>query len=237
MAERARRGAKRTTGERAGLSRAAVLDGALALADRDGLGALSMRRLADALDVEAMTLYHYVPSKEALLDGMIERVFTQAAPPLAADGEAWATVLRRYAVALRETLLAHPGILPVVLSRPAATAETFQAVEGALGLLVRAGFELGAALNALNVLTVFVTGHAVAEASIGNGGADDAGSAAALALLDETEYPLLAQAARSGQGTDDAERFAFGLDAFLAGLNVSLNGVTQELEELDRGRA
>ena len=218
MAERARRTAKRTTGERAGLSRAAVLDGALALADRDGLGALSMRRLADALDVEAMTLYYYVPSKEALLDGMIERLFTQAVPPLAADGEAWTTVLRRYAVSLRETLLAHPGILPVILSRPAATPETFQTVESGLSLLVRAGFELGAALNALNTLTVFVTGHAVAEASIGNGGADEPGSAAALTALSETDYPLLAQAARTGQGVDDAERFLFGLDAFLTGL-------------------
>ena len=219
MAERGRRTAKRTTGERAGLSRAAVLDGALALADRDGLGALSMRRLADALGVEAMTLYHYIPSKDALLDGMIERVFTQAAPPPSADGEAWTTQLRRYAFSLRETLLAHPGILPVVLSRPAATAETFQTVEGALALLVRAGFELGAALNALNVLTVFVTGHTVAEASIGNS-ADDPGSAAALDETDETDYPLLTEAARTGRGTDDAERFVFGVDALLAGLAV-----------------
>ena len=224
MAQRARQTAKRTTGERAGLSRAAVLDGALALADRDGLGALSMRRLADALGVEAMTLYHYIPSKDALLDGMIERVFTQAAPPPSADGEAWTTQLRRYAFSLRETLLAHPGILPVVLSRPAATAETFQTVESGLSLLVRAGFELGAALNALNTLTIFVTGHAVAEASIGNGGEDDPGSAAALVALNETDYPLLAQAARTGQGVDDAERFMFGLDAFLAGLAAAATG-------------
>jgi len=69
---------KRTRADRAGLSREQVLDAALDLVDRDGVGALSMRRLGAELGVEAMTLYHYLPNKDALLDGIVERVMAQA---------------------------------------------------------------------------------------------------------------------------------------------------------------
>ena len=69
---------KRTRADRAGLSRGQVLDAALDLVDRDGVAALSMRRLGAELGVEAMTVYHYLPNKDALLDGIVERVMAQA---------------------------------------------------------------------------------------------------------------------------------------------------------------
>ncbi|MGW1189216.1 TetR/AcrR family transcriptional regulator C-terminal domain-containing protein [Streptomyces sp. NPDC002559] len=70
----------RGPGRRAGLSRERVIDAALVLLDDRGVGALTMRRLAAELEVEAMTLYNYVPTKAALLDALVERVFTEAVP-------------------------------------------------------------------------------------------------------------------------------------------------------------
>ncbi|MEV4257940.1 TetR family transcriptional regulator, partial [Spirillospora sp. NPDC049652] len=101
---------KRTRGQSAGLTRQAVLEAALALADREGLKALSMRRIGQELGVEAMSLYQHVAGKDALLDGLVEQLFTQVAlPPAgAADWRGW---LRGYADALLGALLAHPRAL------------------------------------------------------------------------------------------------------------------------------
>src|ERR1700753_2724570 len=125
--------ASRGQGKHAGRSRELVLDAAVALVDRDGLDGLSRRKLGAALGVEAMTVYHYVPNKAALLDGLVEWVLqhsgTASAP---ADGLSWDRLLRRYGQTLRSTLLAHPGVLPLLLSRPAVTPQTLEAVENGL---------------------------------------------------------------------------------------------------------
>ncbi|WP_441246588.1 TetR/AcrR family transcriptional regulator C-terminal domain-containing protein [Kitasatospora sp. McL0602] len=197
---------KRTRGERAGLSRSQVLDAALALTDREGLRALSMRRLGAELGVEAMTLYHYVPNKDALLDGLVERALTPAAAPSPGP---WHDGLRAYAHSLRAALLRHPGILPLVLSRPAATPATLDAVEHHLGILTAAGFPLGRALDALNTLTLLVIGHTTAEVGIEPGHSP--------APFDPDRHPLLAEAVRTGAGTDDTTRFHFAVDALIAG--------------------
>jgi AcrR family transcriptional regulator len=209
--------ARRGAGERAGLTRARVLDSALGLADRHGGAALSMRKLAAELGVEAMTLYHYVPSKEALLDGLVERVLELSALPQAGD-QPWPAALQDYAETLRATLLRHPGVLPLALTRPAATPQSLRAAESGLRVLTDAGFSLGAALDLLNALTIFVVGHAAAE--VGTAKVHQArapGSTAALAGLDAAEYPLLTEAARTGQGTDDQHRFRAAVSALLAG--------------------
>ena len=134
---------KRTRAERAGLSREQVLDAALDLVDRDGADALSMRRLGAELGVEAMTLYHYLPSKDALLDGIVERVMAQAETGLA-DGP-WDQALTSYARSLRATLLRHPGAALLVATRPAVTPETLRTAERGLTLLCDAGFPVGQA--------------------------------------------------------------------------------------------
>ncbi|MEN2417812.1 TetR/AcrR family transcriptional regulator C-terminal domain-containing protein [Streptomyces rimosus] len=213
------KGSKRARGERAGLSRQRVLDAALALVDRDGLAALSMRRLGADLGVEAMTLYHYVPNKDALLDGLVERVFEQAAP-LTADGARWRPALERYAGSLRRTLLRHPAVLPLAMSRPAVTPQTLGAVESGLRMLRDAGFPLGRALDVLNALTVFVIGHAAVEAATARVNEQGApGSTAYLAQLDTDRFPLLVEAGRGGHGADDAARFDHAVRALLAGFD------------------
>jgi AcrR family transcriptional regulator len=216
----------RSQGERAGLSRDLVLDGAVALVDSDGLDALSMRKLGAALDVEAMTLYHYVPNKAALLDGLVEWVLEHTAAP-AADELPWDEMLRRFAQALRATLLGHPGVLPLFFTRPAVTPQTLKAVERGLRILTEAGFALPRALNMINTLNVFVVGHAMAEvgtAELNRRG--DPGSAAALAQLDLNDLPLVVAAARQVQGDDDETRFHFGVDALLCGFAQGLAPIT-----------
>jgi AcrR family transcriptional regulator len=217
----------RGPGKRVGLTRQAVLDHALDYVDRKGLSALTMRALG--AEVEAMTLYHYVPTKDALLDGILERGFTLAAPVVDTGGP-WRRALHDYAHGLRQGLLRHPGILPLATSRPAATPETLERVEDYLRMLTAAGFELGRALHAVNALTVFVIGHVAAEIqaspteqpapSPGRKSASEeaeAGSAEWVSQLDPARLPLLVEAARTGRGVDDGERFAYAVDCFLAG--------------------
>jgi AcrR family transcriptional regulator len=211
--------ASRGQGERAGLSRESVLDAAVALVDSDGLDGLSMRKLGAALGVEAMTVYHYVPNKGALLDGLVEWVMQHSATdPAPADGLSWDQALRRFAETLRTTLLGHPGVLPLFFARPAVTPQTLKAVENGLRVLTEAGFALPRALDMINVLSIFVVGHAMAEvgtAELSQRG--DPGSAAALAQLDVSDLPLVIEAARLTQDADDQSRFLFGVDALLYG--------------------
>jgi AcrR family transcriptional regulator len=211
--------ASRGQGERAGLSRGLVLDAAVALVDSGGLDGLSMRKLGAALGVEAMTLYHYVPNKAALLDGLVEWVMQHSATaPALAGGLSWDQMLRRYAETLRATLLGHPGVLPLFFTRPAVTPQTLRAVENGLRVLTDAGFALTRALDMINILSIFVVGHAMAEtgtAELNRRG--DPGSAAALAQLDVSDLPLVIEAARITQGNDDEGRFLFGVDALLYG--------------------
>jgi AcrR family transcriptional regulator len=211
--------ASRSQGERAGLSRGLVLDAAVALVDSDGLDGLTMRKLGAALGVEAMTLYHYVPNKAALLDGLVEWVLQHSAtPPALADGVPWDQVLRRYAETFRATLLGHPGVLPLFFTRPAVTPQTLRAVENGLRVLTDAGFTLTRALDMINTLSIFVVGHAMAEAGTAEvSRRGDPGSAVALAQLDASDLPLVIEAARLTQETDDESRFLFGLDALLYG--------------------
>jgi AcrR family transcriptional regulator len=202
----------RGPGTRAGLTRERVLVAALDLVGEEGLAALSMRRLGARLGVEAMTLYHHVPNKDAVLDGLVELVLRDAAGE-PDDGD-WRTALRGYAHRLRSTLLAHPAVLPLAVSRSASTPESLRVAERVLTALCAAGFPLGSALDLVNALSVFVLGHAAAEVGVAPTGP---GSADGLAGLDPAEFPLLVRAATTGEGTDDAARFAAAVDALLDG--------------------
>ena len=206
-------------GRRAGLSRGLILDAAVDLVDSEGLDGLSMRKLGAALGVEAMTLYHYVPNKAALLDGLVEWVLEHSATaPALVAGLSWDRMLRRYAETLRTTLLRHPGVLPLLFTRPAVTPQTLKAVENGLRVLSEAGFALPRALDMINVLSIFVVGHTMAEVSTAElSRRGDPGSAAALAQLEASDLPLVIETARLTQWADDESRFLFGLDALLFG--------------------
>ncbi|MGW5644998.1 TetR/AcrR family transcriptional regulator C-terminal domain-containing protein [Saccharopolyspora sp. NPDC003752] len=212
--------ASRTRGQRAGLTRRAVLEAAMALADREGLKALSMRRLGAELDVEAMTLYHHVSSKDALLDGLVEQLLAEAVPPRIESGS-WQAGLRAYAHSLLAALLAHPNAIPLVVSRPAVTERNLRIMEDALGSLRAAGFPLDVGLDVLHSLSGFVVGHVVTTMRPEGGRLEAFEQVRQLSDVDSEEFPLLAEAAARVERRPGANsRFDFALDAMLAGFEA-----------------
>src|SRR5690242_148222 len=128
---------------RPGMSTGRVTAAALQIVDTEGSQALTMRRLGQALDRKMMTLYRYVPSKDALLDGVVALVLTDLAiNPAAAD---WRQELRDLAASFRDLALAHPNAVPLLVTQPLASAlgqwppATVRPLENFLELLIRAG--------------------------------------------------------------------------------------------------
>jgi AcrR family transcriptional regulator len=136
---------------------------ALALVDEGGLAALSMRKLGARLGVEAMTLYHYVKRKDDLLDLLVERAVLPGAEGTEDAGLDWRERLAGYARRLRAALLAHPGLLPLLMSRPARSKAALAQFALALSSLAEAGFDVAEAYCLLNGLTLMVLGLVAGE--------------------------------------------------------------------------
>ncbi len=193
------------------LSRDVVLDAALRFVDEHGVQALSMRKLGASLGVEGMALYYYVPNKDALLDGLVERV-TQALADELPDRELpWQEWLRRFAHAMRAVLTRHPALLPLLATRDVMTPAFLGAFETALEVL--GSFQPKQAVHVFNSVTTFVLGHVLAEA----------GRAGQAAPGFPGGYPLIARAVAAGAGQDDdGERFEFAIGALLDGFDRRL---------------
>ena len=200
---------KRGRGQRVGLTRERVLDAAMTLVDCDGLAALSMRRLGSELGFKAMTLYHHVPNKDALLNGLVERLLVGASDALLTD-DSWQGALRGFARSWLDALRAHPHLVPVVLSRPAVTAQNLALIERVLQRLHQAGFPPSRALDIVYAVAGLVVGQA-ATPTIDPVGADQA---RVLSDADLRDFPLLADAARANRA-EPGDRFEFALDAML----------------------
>ena len=149
------------------ITRDVVLVTALEIIDRDGAKGLSMRRLARALGRDPMILYRYAPNKAALLDGVAETVLTQLkVDPADPD---WASQLRAVAHDYRALALAHPYVVPLLVTRPLATPlalrppGTLRPLEDVLALLTRAGFSGADALHIYRALFGFLHGHVLNE--------------------------------------------------------------------------
>lgn len=205
--------ARRERGQRAGLTREAILGAALDMVDREGLKAVSMRRLGSSLGVEAMALYHHIDGKEALFDGLVEHVFAHASAQPFKGGD-WREWMRAYAEGLLATLSAHPNVLPLVVSRPAQTPRNHKAMERALLELEESGFEPRLALDVVYALNGLVVGYAVIAA-------DDESRATELEPIDAEAYPRFAAASRPGHSP--VTRFEFALRAMLDGFAAALD--------------
>jgi AcrR family transcriptional regulator len=158
------------------ITRELVLATALELIDRDGADALSMRRLAAALDRDPMILYRHASGKAALLDGVVETVLAQlSVDPADPD---WAAQLRAVARQYRALALAHPNVVPLLVTRPLATPlalrprGTLRPLEDILALLTRAGFSgpdaLHGAAELERGLDILLTGLATTLSPSGN---------------------------------------------------------------------
>ncbi|HMM95774.1 DUF429 domain-containing protein [Phycicoccus sp.] len=181
---------------RAALSRERIVGEAVALADAEGLGALSMRALAGRLGVEAMSLYHHVPNKDALLDAMVDAVFDEFHLP--APGGDWRAELRKRSVSARLALLRHRWAVGLMDSRPAPGAASVRHHDAVLGCLRAAGFSLAATGHTFALVDAHLYGFMVQELALPFAGQDELAEIGAAIIDEETAaaYPHFTEFAR-----------------------------------------
>jgi AcrR family transcriptional regulator len=202
----------------AALRRDRILDAALELVDDAGLDALSMRRLGQALGVEAMSLYNHVANKDAILDGLVARVLAQVALP-APNGD-WEEELRRCSVSLHEALRQHPWACSLVMA-PASGPEALEArmryIDALLHTLRAAGFTPEQAYHAYHAIdgaTVGFTMWELGHASPPTDAAVESGTR----LIQSGRFPYLLEHAHEHERDHDVSGFEFGLDLVFEGL-------------------
>ena len=208
-------------GTRNPLSRARVLQAAVALADEAGLEAFSMRGLAQELGVVPMALYKHVANKEELLDGMVDIVFSEIELP-SADLD-WRSAMRLRAISTREALKRHSWAIGMMESRHPGPAN-LRNHDAVMGCLRQAGFSFRMAIQAYSVQDAYIYGFALQERDTAFETPDSAGEAAqrrAEAIGAFDDYPYLVEIATKlpGSGFDNAAEFAWGLDLILDGLD------------------
>ena len=215
------------------ITREVVLAAALEIIDRDGADALSMRRLAAALDRDAMIVYRHAANKAALLDGVAEIVLAQLKVD-SADPD-WAGQLRAVAREYRRLALAHPHVVPLLVTRPLATPlalrppGTLRPLEDILALLTRAGFTGPDALHIYRAIFGFLHGHILNELQELIDNPDETDDLLRLGLhrLPITEFPLLRSLAPALAAYDGAAELERGLDILLTGLAATLTPQTK----------
>jgi AcrR family transcriptional regulator len=194
-----------------------VLRAAVKLADKQGLDSLSMRKLGEALGVEAMSLYNYVSGKDDLLDGMADVVATQIWLPVPDDE--WRPAMRAWAISVREALGRHRWAIRLLGARTSPGPATLGLYDAVFGCLRRAGFSAELASDAFGLLNSYTVGFAVQEATVPfETGAQAAEHAkAVLEGVPEDGYPYLRSAIDRlvTERTDPAQRFERGLDLIL----------------------
>ncbi len=205
------------------LSRERILDAAVRIVDREGLAALSMRRVGADLGVEAMSLYRHVPGKTALLDGVIERVFAELQRNV--DHLDWRDAFRSLARSFLELMRRHPHAIPlvsgVVLTNPAVLGPA----GSGMATLRRAGFDAETSLRVLCTVVSFVIGYALWESGTTElRAAERARAAASLPgpSLPPDVDPYIAALAPQLAAMDPEESFAYGLDVIIGGLDSKL---------------
>ena len=203
------------------LSRQLVLQTALALSDRDGINALTMRKLAQELAVEAMSLYHHVANKDQLLDGIIDLVFAEIDLP--SQQEDWKVALRARSISAHQALIRHRWAVGLMESRTSPGPATLKHHNAVLGCLRENGFSLPATAHAYSVLDSYIYGFVLQEINLPFQNADEATDVAAtmMAQMPANEYPYLMEIAVNHvvqPGYAYADEYEIGLDLILDGL-------------------
>jgi AcrR family transcriptional regulator len=211
--------------ERVPLSRERVLRGAIAVADAGGIGALTIRSLAQELGVKPMSVYHYVANKDEILDGIVDFVFSEIELPV--DGGDWRTEMRRRADSARRVLSRHPWVTPLLQSRISAGPATLRHHNAIIGTLRGAGFSVEQTAHAFALIDSYVYGFALSEAALPIHGpesvADLAGSMVQQFPADA--YPHLVEFTTEHimrPGYDFGSEFEFGLSLILDALARSI---------------
>lgn len=213
-------------GRREPLSRERILRAALRLADDGGIEALSMRRLAQELGVEAMSLYNHVANKEDVIGEIVDLVVGEIeAPTLGGD---WKAAMRRRAISAHAALLRHPWACRSIPSRVNTGPAMLRYIDATLGCLRAAGFSYEMADHAWNAIDSYIYGFTAQQLNFPLDPAEYAAAAReGLPLLPADQYPhmrALAELVIAGRHRGVHE-FEFGLDLLLEGLERRLGRV------------
>jgi AcrR family transcriptional regulator len=211
---------------RAPLSREQVLAAAMAVADGGGIAALTMRSLAQELGVKPMSVYYYVANKEAVLDGIVDLVFSEIELP-AADGD-WQPAMSRRAHSARRALRRHPWAVGLMESRSTPGPANLRHHDAVLGALRSGGFSAQLTAHAYALIDSYVYGFALQEAGLPFKGPEDMVHVAGSMMMQfpAGEYPHLVEMATDyylQPGYDFGLEFDFGLDLILDALARSLS--------------
>ncbi len=200
------------------LSRRRILEAAVQFVDREGLEALSMRKLGAELGVEAMSLYNHVPNKDALLDGMVDLLLGELEVP--SEDKDWEERIREAYRTFRHLAHEHPNVFPLFVVRPPETMDGAWLVEEFLKTLRRAGFDTQTTLHAFRALSSYTVGYAMAE--IRGFAMEPAGSQPGTWQLPAEEFPHISELKFHLEEVDRDAEFEFGLDLIFAGLRAKL---------------
>jgi AcrR family transcriptional regulator len=213
----------RTRDGRRTLSRDQVVDAAVRLVDAEGFDALSMRRLGHTLDAGAATLYWHVKSREELLGLVVDHVFAEVLADMH-DPAGWQATMRELAVALRGALLRHPGVAPILASRPAFGPNALMALEVLLAAFREAGFPPVEALLGSTTLVSFTAATARLEGQAGewvDAPGPAAGRPGVHALLDTigpAVFPATLEAVPAALEITATTQFDYMLDVLIEGI-------------------
>lgn len=207
------------------LNRDRVLQAAVQLADVSGIHSLTMRKLGERLGVEAMSLYNHVTSKDALLDGMIDLVFSEIDVPAVE----WRASMRERAISARGALKRHRWAIGLMESRTSPGPATLRHHDAVIGCLRKAGFPIALVAHAYSVLDSYVYGFALQEANLPfETGPQTAELAETiLSALSPDEYPNLRALTVEHvlqPGYDYGKEFDLGLELILDGLERAREG-------------
>ncbi len=209
------------TKPRAPLSRERVLRAAVALADESGIASLTMRKLGEAVGVEAMSLYNHVANKDDLLDGMIDVVFNEIGLP--SSGTDWKTAMRQRGISVREVLSRHRWAIGLMESWTTPGPANLRHHDAVIGSLRNAGFSIELAAHAYSALDSYIYGFAMQEPSLPFDTPQETAEVAQaiMAELPAWEYPHLTELTIEHvlqPGYDYANEFEYGLELILDGL-------------------
>ena len=210
------------------VSRSVILQSALSLVDRAGVEGLSMRRLSDEVRRDPTVIYRHVPNKAAVLDGVAEMVLGQLRVDTA-DPD-WAGQLRAVAHDFRRLALAHPNVVPLLVTRPLATPlgqrplGMLRPLEDVLALLTSAGYSGTDALHIYRVLFGYLHGHILDELQEVIERPEETDDVLRLGLhrLTVTEFPQVRALASALANYDGAAELDRGLDLLFSGLTATL---------------
>ncbi len=212
------------TAPRVPLSRQRALSAAIAIADTEGIDALTMRRLAQDLGVEAMSLYHHVANKHDILDGMVDTVFGEIELP--SDGTDWKTAMHQRAISVRAALTRHPWAIGIMESRTSPGPATLRHHDTVIGCCRTAGFSIEMAAHAFSLIDSYIYGFVLQEVNLPFDETDDLEELVESMMPDlaSDNYPHLTELTTEyilRPGYNYGNEFDYGLGLILDGLEAA----------------